>query len=709
MTSITPSNLRAVSATLWSPNSAAESGVVPNDTFSWANGSVEFMPDPEATGEIRPGDDLILGQLVFSGGGTPPQVLTCQLRLDIDGVIHTIKLKLALVRNAQHLEVELVGGVPFSFWHDLLQVQVLGFGAIELFPSLPAGSGSARVEKAFLRNWSDTASNTYAGLSLEFKIGETPAEGPECAAFLSAFNRPECGVGPLCPIDSSPLIEECEILEPPSASLPCLDLPLPLPLPIPPGIPGEPGTIELPGGPPPTGGPGSPGQPGAPGGDGGTGPAGPPGQDGNDGNDGCTPAIRFTYEYRDSCTSPMQLFVLPNGACGYHMHFIFYRCRHPLYGCCIFTYCDGQWVPHPVEPDETLDPIYSPQTISLSGLLGLELPDATFESTHLPDPMYSAMGIGDCDGRCYWTWNGTSWDGPTNECNGENSTEDLSCGCQSANLPATGPYPGHQFVVGCEPIASTTTAAAGHPCEGLEPPAAGDSGETKIICSCESTTTAASTTTPYQCHGGCTFEFRFGYWIIKENMCIKDGTETGLATGCSCPDPPSTENRQFGDQVYVPGCVSNVVDDPTPVTTTSTTLGASTTTTSSPSTTTDGIVGSYHCVSRDRLTPCYATTDYECASLSHSEYLTLLSFGVVCSSGYSSLAQCEGACAAAVATTTGGAFHWYCHSSDTVTPCGSTVARQCSFIAEATAAVYDSRGALCSGPHPDAVSCLGNC
>ena len=703
MSSLTPSTLRAISGTLSSPNSSAAVGSVPSNVLDWGTGSLTFIASNTPSGAIRPSDVITLGHFHLAGSGTPPQVVRCRVRLEVDDVTYTVTIKLALMRNASHLSCEIVGGVPFTFTHDLLTLDVLGVDSPEAFPgALSPAAGTANWGTTIFQDWSSSAANTYPGVALQAQILETPSEGPECDAFMDAFNRPECGVGPLCPIAIDPLILECEILDPPAPLLPCVDLPLPVPLPVTPGIPGEPGVPGLPGGPLPPGGPGAPGQPGAPG------IPGAPGGQGNPGEPGCTPEIRFTYEYRSGCTLPMQLFVLPYGECGYHMHFIFYRCQYPLYGCCIFTYCDGEWVPHndPAVPgvpgaigggggggDPYIDPLYYPQAMPQgfadeSSLFENELhPELADDAVPL---VFKAMAAGDCDGNCYYEWetNANAWMGPFNRCDAENDAEDLTCNCQDATLPASGTENGEKFYVGCTSSVSTTTAA--NPCDAYAPAAAGVDGETKIICGCSSaTTTTGSTTTGTQCHGGCRFVWRqrsYGsYWEIAEYGCIANGQAAEIGSDCGCPSPPSYPGSSDGEEVFVAGCEETIIEAP---------IGTETT-----STTTQYAAG-YYCYSslNTNSRQCEYFTSEERAELDNR-------FSIVVLSGpHITQAVCDAVCPpfGGFTTSTQQApgfddWKWYCIKNLVDGECEPGQVR-CDFASPALVAFYQSQGLICDGP-----------
>jgi hypothetical protein len=112
-----------------------------------------------------------------------------------------------------------------------------------------------------------------------------------------AFNRPECGIGPLCPIITGPLLDDCTVIDPPDPPIPCLDIPSLLPLA---GIPGTPGADGVPG---PIGPIGPPGPPG---------PPGQNGQNGEDGEDGCDPLLIWEINEKEDCSAPpIEVQVVP--------------------------------------------------------------------------------------------------------------------------------------------------------------------------------------------------------------------------------------------------------------------------------------------------------------------------------------------------------------------------------------------------------------
>jgi hypothetical protein len=243
---------------------------------------ITFTPVLTSTVSISPGDQLHLFNVSVINRGLR-STFQCKLttQAKVDNETHALEVLLQGQISADNLIISIAGGVPFTQKHDLLVFDVEGFRG-------EASDGSGGASPTLSSPPDVGSAHTYWAL-----VEETPSESLTCDELMDiAFNRPECGIGPLCPIITGPLLDDCTVIDPPDPPIPCLDIPSLLPLA---GIPGAPGADGVPGPIGPIGPPGPPGPPGSP---------GPPGEDGEDGEDGCDPVLVWEINEEENCEAP---------------------------------------------------------------------------------------------------------------------------------------------------------------------------------------------------------------------------------------------------------------------------------------------------------------------------------------------------------------------------------------------------------------------
>ena len=266
--------------------------------------------------ELYPGRAFTTaGIRIVARGVIPATSIELQASITIDQRVYNIPIVANISQSPNSDPVlALTGSVPFTFTEDLLSLTINGMSVSNSY----INSGIAR-ELILSR----TQPNSVA---MAMTVNDTPAEKIDTTNILDIFNKPECGVGPVSPIEPEPEVVPCpEVIDPP-----VIDPENP-PIPIPPIIPIIPPPIP-----------------------------GPPGDDGTDGQDGdnCQTQVRWTYSTVYKCADPpVKMMVQQISKCVYWVHITFYTCppHHNNKPCCQYIWCDPTWEPE--QPPTTEPPI----------------------------------------------------------------------------------------------------------------------------------------------------------------------------------------------------------------------------------------------------------------------------------------------------------------------------------------------------------------